>query len=1113
MRGRTFWSGIGVAAMFVVLMAMCTTSVNAQSQAGTGQIVGTVYDAQGALVAGATVKLENKALAITREAKAGDEGDYRFILLPPGKYTVIVTATGFKTYKAEVEVTVGAAVTVNATLAVGEITQVVEVSATAAVETTVATEDALISEKAITDLPINGRRFHDFVTLTPTVQIEAQRNGISFAGQRGINGNVTIDGADYNEPFFGGMRGGERANNAFSIPQEAISQFQVVSYGYSVEFGRSTGGVMNAVTKSGSNELHGSAFYFNRNSEFGRRDAFNRKVLDTLQQVGGAFGGPLFRDRTFFFVSGEYQKNDNPRVVIFRRLDGFTPPVVSPGVPVEGACFYRAFAGCPSGSGQEADFTQTNDAYTVLGRVDQQFGSNHRASARYHYSTNTGKNAVATGDAIFPETNRALSNNGTEGDRTHTVTGQWTAIWSPRTVMETRATYSKEARPRTANTRLAGISTAIGTIGTRDFLPTTLNDYRVQVASNLTWAVGSHSLKFGGEVNHLHAEQFFKFNQFGIFNIGASGTTAVSNTTILNVMSVGSTGTGDPANRFDTNGTPAGTSVTYRVNIGNGLLGASMQELAFFIQDTWRITPRVTLTAGFRWEGYFNPSPDVSNTALYNSVKNFAFPIGLTTDPAIIPNNLQQFMPRAGLAWDPWGNGKTVIRANAGIFYARTPLLLFAAPLNNFRTPAGDLSVQLPLSLPTGFFCTPLAAGDTCNNVYWQMRRIGIDLNTVSLNSLPTLTPQDIQNIATALGLTVDPNRGAAPITWANNYEAPRSWQWGVGIEREISNGWSLGLDYVYINTVHLQRNRDYNLPTPLICVGTPLPTGCLSADLSLRPCFGVAGTTACGSSASRRARPIPTLDSVQVRESNARAFYQATTLRTNFRRGRYQLQAYYTLGYNYSSDDNERSAGGQDAVNAFALNEEYGHNRLDVRHNLVLNGIVRLPAGFQVSGLGRWRSSRPIDPTVSGDTNGDNFFNDRAFQLAGVPFPRNSFRDRAVYNTDIRIAWDAFTLLGKAFTLREGMRLQITADFFNIFNYDNVVYTSGASSGSNRNYGAGVSSSTGLPVAPNASFQRLRVSTACLSPTNPNGNKNCYDTANSPGLPFLMQLGVRFEF
>src|SRR3989475_3064002 len=223
--------GIGILLIFWLLAFGLARDAAAQAQAGSGQIVGTVYDMTGALVPQAKITVSSKDTGLKREETASDEGQYRFILLPIGMYTATFTKSGFKTYKADVEVTVGAAVTINPRLELGEISQVVEVTANSLIESTQPNPDATIGVRSIEELPINGRRFQDFVTLTPTVQIEPQRNGISFAGQRGINGNVTIDGADYNEPFFGGIRGGERSNNAFTIPQEAISQFQVVASG------------------------------------------------------------------------------------------------------------------------------------------------------------------------------------------------------------------------------------------------------------------------------------------------------------------------------------------------------------------------------------------------------------------------------------------------------------------------------------------------------------------------------------------------------------------------------------------------------------------------------------------------------------------------------------------------------------------------------------------------------------------------------------------------------------------------------------------------------------------------------------------------------------------
>jgi outer membrane receptor for ferrienterochelin and colicin len=1072
------------------MVAMCLAlaaapAALAQSQ-GTGQIVGTVYDASGAAIPGAKVTATGKATGLVRELETNEAGQYRFVLLPPGPYTVSVKHTGFKNAKSDVNVSVGSAVTADFRMQLGEVTEVVEVTATVAIETTAVQTDALINERSISELPINGRRFQDFVTLTPTVQIEPSRNGISFAGQRGINANITIDGADYNQPFFGGIRGGERSNQSFSIPQEAIKEFQIVSYGFSAEFGRSSSGVMNAVTKSGTNDWHASAFWYIRHKDMAHRDAFNRTSLDTQHQFGGSVGGPVRRDKSFAFAAYEQQRLRLPRTVIFRALDTGTAFAGRTAANGEAFDFYRSL---------EGPYTETNDAWTVLARWDEQLTTNHRVAVRYHWGKNKALNAVATGAPTVPETNNALSNNGTEGDEHHTVATNWTGILSPRIVNEFRFQYSRERRPRTANALQTGVGNTIGNYGTRSFLPTTQKDYRVQVSNGLSWNIGRHSIRVGGDFNHLFADQFFAFNQRGIFSISGSGVD-----TVLNIMAL------DPANpndrRFDS------TAVSYGVAIGNGLADMDMQELAFYFQDSWRITPRFTLNFGVRWEGYFNPQPEANNAALVAAVQNFAFPNGRRVDPTVIHNNLDQWAPRVGIAWDPWGNGRTVFRANGGIYYARNPLLLFAGPLNNFRTPPGDVRSFLPLSVstlaacpavPVGYPGTAVTTGPVtsqwCSTVYGQMFLAGVNLNTLSLDQLPRLTQAQIQTIATGLGLPFNPNQGLSVITWANDYESPRSWQWNMSLQHELIRGLTVGGDFVYINTVHLQRNREYNLPSPFI---NP-------ADLSLRPCFNLRTVTGgCMSTTpapAAQTRPITSLSSMQVRESNSRALYRGFTWRATYHRSRYQFQAYYTYSFNYSDDDNERDAGGQSAVNAFNLQDEYGFSRIDARHNFMFNTVWDLPYGFTVGALSRLRSGRPVDPVTGSDSNGDFITNDRAFLRPGVPMRRNSFRDRSIRNVDLRV--------GKKFDLpREGMHINLTVDFFNIFNFDNVTY-----SGGTRTYGTAGITTAGAVTSPSSSFLQLIDPALCLANNPTRGNKSCFDTRNTPGFPFQMQVGVRFQF
>src|SRR6266850_4299583 len=270
--------------LVVLTMCLCFSAVPvlAQSQASTGQIAGTVSDNQGAAISGATVKATNTQTGLAQTVKSGDDGLYQLVLLPSGVYKVTAEASGFaSTTVTNVEVLVGRTIDVKIALGVSGVQEVVNVTSGAIqVQTTRSEAETVLNQKAIENLPINGRRFQDFVTLTPTAQVDPSRGQISLAGQRGINSNVNVDGVDFNQPFSGGIRGGERSNNAFTIPQESIKEFQVVAAGYSAEFGRSTGGIVNAVTKSGSNDWHGSAFYTHRPQELSRKSDLVQAAQD-----------------------------------------------------------------------------------------------------------------------------------------------------------------------------------------------------------------------------------------------------------------------------------------------------------------------------------------------------------------------------------------------------------------------------------------------------------------------------------------------------------------------------------------------------------------------------------------------------------------------------------------------------------------------------------------------------------------------------------------------------------------------------------------------------------------------------------------------------------------
>ncbi len=1045
LKSRLFFGVKAIAALFCL-----TFLVFGQVDANKGQIVGTVFDANKSVVPNAKIKIKNLATGFTRELTSGGDGSYRAVQLDAGNYELVAESQGFApaTLKGIV-VAVGSAINIDVTLQVQATSTTVEVSAGMISEVTPA-PSAVVNSTAIENLPINGRRVQDFAVLTPTVQVNDQSRGqLSFAGQRAIYSNIMLDGADNNQPFFGGIRGGERSNFILTVPQSAVQEFQVVASGYTAEYGRSTGGVMNTITKSGGNEVHGEAFYQNRNRKFSAQSPIpvldpldftsdinlRRKISvtpsETLQQYGGAAGGPAIKDRFFWFGAVEAQKADIPRESVFPQLGNITAsPLTQPTID-----FFRS---------EQKKFVQDNNSVALLGRGDYQFAKGHRLTARYTFSNSTENNAVTVGGATNPFSQFALSNEGTEKDRVHNGTMQYTHLVSPTVVNDLRFSGSYELRPRLANSNTPSVSNFIGNFGARNFLPTTQDDMRWQITDSLTVLRGKHSFKFGVDYSRLSTVQAFGFNQFGTFN------TNVSNAQTTAQLLGGSGANG--GNRFDAPG------VIYQRQIGNLIADYGLQQLAFFAQDSIRVNSQLTLDFGIRWEGQYNPTPSSDNTSLVNRVKNVVFPIGRQLDPTVMRDVTNQVAPRFGFAWNPIsGAHKTVVRGHTGLFYGASPMLIFSGGTNNFRAIPGDVSIQI-------------GGDNTRPSIYNVFRQVGVDLNTTPLSSLPII-PVDVVQRAASIWLgggTLDPFAGAALTLNANDFVNPRSLQMGLGVDTEVFKNFIVGVQVNYLNTVNLLRNRNYNLGAPIIA----------ATDQSLRPSF-----------AGRQRIGVPSLSTITVRESSARGMYRAMTFQAQYRRDRLQVAAYYTLAQNYSDADSERDASGFEYVNSFNLRDEYNYSSLDIRNQITANAVYRLPWGFELSGISRFNTGLPFTARVGSDVNGDGNNNDRPYAGPGQPFARNGFRNRNYARTDMRIL--------KTIKLKsERMRVQLSAEFFNLFNADNVIIGS-----NNFVYGAGFQANgTFAPV--NAQFRRLKLTDGYYDPNN-----------QQVGNPFQAQFGVRFFF
>ena len=1012
----------GVLQWPLVLLA-CAGALSAQTDAHKGRILGTVFDPAGASVASAEVRCVSDSTGIERTVQASEAGTFQLGGLDPGPYTLRASSSGFaEATVLGIVVSVGSAVTVEITLRIEASSEQIEVSASL-IDSTQAAPDNIVNGTAIGNLPINGRRFHDFALLTPTVQVDRQRGQLSFVGQRGINANVMVDGTDYNQPFFGGIRGGERSNSIITVPQSAIREFQAVSAGYTAEYGRSSGGMLNVTTKSGSNDLHGDAFHQLRDRRWGVDDPFGAKSLETLRQTGGSLGGPLRRNKAFFFAALEFQQARTPRLVEFPRL-----AEVSRDAGAEAFDLYASL---------QEPFESTNDAWAFTPRTDFYLPNAQTLTFRYNASSATALNTSTTGDPRQSRTNRAVSNNGTEEDRIHYFTAQLASLLGPASINELRVTFSREERPRLNNADAPLIETAVGRFGSRFFLPTTQHDTRFQISDSVALTRGSHNWKLGLDINRLATSQNFGMHQFGRFML--FGTDPVAH---LDCLSPG----GAVANRFDCPG-------IYLRQIGNLMTSMDLGQYAAFAQDSWNPNERLTINFGLRWEAQRNPDPKATNTALLDRVLGADLPFG-RTDPSVLPDSPNQLMPRFGFAFRPVADShRTVVRGSFGVYYAATPLLLFADPFNNFRATPGNLSLALPTSAPT---------------VYQQFLAAGIDLNQHALDAIPVFTPDEIRAVA---GGATDPFLGAQPLTVADDYRNPRSVAFTAGIDRKVARGLVFGAEFHNVNTVHLQRNRDFNLPAPAVSGNDPAAIPFIDG----------------------RSRPIPSLRSLTVRESSARSLYRGLSVSAKYRSGtRLQWDAFYTWSRTYSDDDNERNAVGFTYTDPFDLRAEYGPSNQDIRHQFTSNAVARLPFGIGWSGIARVTSAAPINPLAGIDLNGDESPDgDRGLSAPGTYLGRNAYRNRPFANFDMRVMKDI--------QVSERAVLRFSAEIFNLFDLANVEYA-----GFNTVYGPGLDLSTGAVIGPQPTFMRL---------TDGAGEFD-HNNRQIPGAnPLQMQLGVRFEF
>lgn len=630
-----------LACLGLSLLLALALPVLAQSQAAGGAIEGTITDESGAILAGATVTVKSQATGIVRETRTDASGVYLAPLLPVGTYEVTASLQGFATTKRPNQpLTIGQTLIVDVSLKVAAAQEEVTVTAEAPVIDVSRTHQAsTVGDRAVANLPVNGRNFIDFVLTTPGVNRDTRAGDISFAGQRGTLNSLVIDGADNNNSFFGqtlGRTGSGRAPYQFS--QDAVQEFQVNRSAYSAEYGRAGGAVINVVTKSGTNDLHGSAFEFFRDKSL-NANSYANKIATTIRpkspfrvhQFGGSLGGPIVKDKAFFFASYDGQRQSIPNTVTLN---------LPSNLPADA----DTQAGLALLRSKAESYNLARDQDVFLAKLDWQLDPKHRLTVRYNHQNFAGENNENSGPTS------AIEHTGSSNVRTRTVNASLSSVFSSTFFNELRAQYARDQEPGLANSDVPEANVRQGgqtvlIFGRNFFSPRETTIKRFQVADTLTWIRGRHSLKVGADVLRDKILNFFPGNFGGRYFFN----------------SITSLGRGAP--------NQAGESFQ-QAFAGPGTSGAEthpdITELAGFVQDEWRARKDLVLTFGVRYDiqsiaqgGFRNPDPQLAAA-------------GINT--TFVPKDKNNVGPRLGFAWTP--NSKTVVRGGYGLFYGRTPSIM-----------------------------------------------------------------------------------------------------------------------------------------------------------------------------------------------------------------------------------------------------------------------------------------------------------------------------------------------------------------------------------------------------------------------------------------------------
>ena len=1025
--------GIPASLLAIVMMFVLTADSASAQTAGAGTITGSLTDQSGAAVPGATVLVHNTDTGIDRSTTSNDSGIYIATFLQPGQYEVSVSKAGFaRLIRKDLTVQVGQTVEIDFAMPVQTTQEQVTVTAQEPVLDTEKTEQSqVVSKTLIENLPIIGRRWDNFVLLTPGVTTDGGL--VSYRGISGLYNNNSVDGANNNQAFFSEARG--RSTVPYTYSLDSLQEFQVSASNYSAEFGQAAGGVVNAVTKSGSNTYHGDLFYFLRYPALNALDSFNKSQgiytpsIHQFQQFGGSAGGPLIKDKLFFFLTYDGSRKVFP--ISYTSSSASALPLPCPAAVSASLCtgannYVKSLIG---GYPREG----VNDL--AFGKLDYQLNAANHISSSFDFVDFHAPNAYNTNATV---NNNSVTANGPAVTHERFFVTNWDSTIRATLVNNFRFQWGLDNEIIGANDGGPSVSIAsVTAYGMPNALPRPAfpDEHRLQFADTVSWSHGRHQIKAGVDVNAIHELLVNLFQGGGVYSYSGSAAAAFSNWAA------------------DVTGTNLGDGLTGKhyssfAQVTDPITGVGKDDFyntdfAGFLEDSWKVRSNLTINLGVRYEIQNVPQPNKPNTltpltTLYTSTIN------------IDKNN---FGPRIGIAYSP--TKTTVVRAGYGMFYAKTSNSTFYA-----------IRVENGVYQQT-FNCTPSSCPAlTFPNLIFTP---------------PGATPQ--APFAGALTPQVTPFTPPAGTQLAHglvpDFVNPLVHEGEFTIEQQLPGSMSLSLGYLFARGLHLPVFVDSNL-APATATHT---YDILNASNAVAQSITVPWYTA---------RLNPATGVILNGYSIANSWYNGlvVTLRRPMSHGFEAL-----INYTWSKAEDDGAVAGANGtfygtdppLDPYHQKQENSLSDLNQKSRFVgslvynpkfkVTGVAnQIANGWFLSTIVTAATGQPVFATISGFPSGGVDYGvdggevtNTGGSTGGRPpqLGRNVFIGPGLVNMDLRIM--------RQFTFRERLHLQLIGEAFNIFNHTNISSVNGTafnfSAVGSGACTAALAGSTNGCIIPNAAF------------------------------------------